>query len=111
MTAGLAFNPDTPIERLLPFLGAFELLLCMRVFPGFSGQKFMPEVLPKCASLRRHLREDQRLEIDGGVAPETVAGCRDAGCDVLVAATANLGKGDYRTQIQMLRGIQTLRGA
>ena len=111
MTAGLAFNPDTPIERLLPFLGAFELLLCMSVFPGFSGQKFMPEVLPKCASLRRHLREDQRLEIDGGVAPETVAGCRDAGCDVLVAATAIFAKGDYRTQIQMLRGIQTLRGA
>lgn len=104
MTAGLAFNPDTPIERVVPFLEPFDLALCMSVFPGFSGQKFIPDVLPKCAALSRRLRPDQRLEIDGGVAPDTVEGCRNAGCDVLVAATAIYGKGDYRAQIGILRG-------
>ncbi len=105
MTAGLAFNPDTPIERVLPFAGAFDMFLCMSVFPGFSGQKFIPEVLAKCAQLKPHLRADQRLEIDGGVAPDTVAGCRNAGCDVLVAATAIFSKPDYREPIRTLRGV------
>lgn len=105
MTAGLAFNPATPIERVLPFAAHFEMLLCMSVVPGFSGQSFKPEVLPKCSALRSHLRRDQRLEIDGGVAPETVEGCRNAGCDVLVAATAIFGRGEYQRQIQILRGL------
>jgi ribulose-phosphate 3-epimerase len=104
MTAGLAFNPATPISRVLPFVEAFDMLLCMSVVPGFSGQRFMPEVLPKCAELRTRLRPNQRLEIDGGVAPDTVAGCRDAGCDVLVAATAIFARGDYAAQIATLRG-------
>lgn len=104
MTAGLAFNPDTAIERVLPFAAAFDMLLCMSVFPGFSGQKFIADVLPKCRALKATLRPDQRLEIDGGVAAETVAGCRDAGCDVLVAATAIYSKADYGQQIRMLRG-------
>jgi ribulose-phosphate 3-epimerase len=104
MTAGLAFNPDTPAERVEPFAEAFDLLLCMSVFPGFSGQRFIPSVLPKCARLSASLRPDQRLQIDGGVAEETVAGCRDAGCDVLVAATAIYGRPDYRAAIRLLRG-------
>lgn len=104
MTAGLAFNPATPAERVLPFVADFDMLLCMSVVPGFSGQKFMPEVLPKCAAIKAHLRADQRLEIDGGVAPDTVEGCRNAGCDVLVAATAIYGRPDYRAAIRTLRG-------
>jgi ribulose-phosphate 3-epimerase len=105
MTAGLAFNPDTPIERVLPFVDAFDMFLCMSVFPGFSGQKFIPDVLAKCSALRARLRPNQRLEIDGGVAAETVVACRDAGCDVLVAATAIYAKGDYAAQIRMLRAV------
>ncbi len=104
MSAGLAFNPDTPAERVLPFAEPFDLLLCMSVVPGFSGQKFKPEVLPKCRAIKPHLRADQRLEIDGGVAPATVEGCRAAGCDVLVAATAVYGERDYAAAIRLLRG-------
>jgi ribulose-phosphate 3-epimerase len=111
MTAGLAFNPATPIERVLPFVEAFDLFLCMSVVPGFSGQKFIADVLSKCARLKPLLRPEQRLEIDGGIAPATVRSAKDAGCDVLVAATAVFGAGRpdaapdrmYATAIAALR--------
>ena len=90
-SAGLAVNPDTPADVAAPVVGDFDLILVMSVHPGFSGQKFMPEVLPKVRTIRSLLKPTQRLEMDGGIAPDNAGSVRDAGCDVIVAATAVFG--------------------
>jgi ribulose-phosphate 3-epimerase len=105
MSAGLAINPETPLERALPFVAAFDLLLVMSVRPGFGGQAFIRETLDKTRALSAHLRPDQRLQMDGGVAPATAAPCRDAGCDVLVAGSAVFG-----AETAMGEVIESLRG-
>jgi ribulose-phosphate 3-epimerase len=66
-TVGITLNPATPVERIFPALDHVNLVLIMSVVPGFGGQKFMPEVLPKCEAVKKRLRADQRLEIDGGI--------------------------------------------
>ena len=90
-TAGVTVNPPTPIEAVLPEVGAFDLVLVMSVNPGFGGQAFMPEVLEKVEKARALLKAGQRLEMDGGVSPATAGACRAAGCDVLVAGSAIYG--------------------
>ena len=72
-TSASRSNPATPVERIWPALDHVDLVLVMSVKPGFSGQKFMPEVLPKCEAIKKRLRPDQRLEIDGGINAETIA--------------------------------------
>ena len=104
MDAGIAINPPTEVENILPFIEAFDLILVMSVNPGFSGQAFMPEVLQKVETIHQRLRPDQRLQMDGGVGLATCNACRDAGCDVLVAASAIFGTSDYETAIAGLRG-------
>jgi ribulose-phosphate 3-epimerase len=90
-TAGLAINPPTPVERILPLVPDFDLILVMSVNPGFSGQRFIGEVLAKTRAIRPLLRSDQRLEMDGGIDPGTAPATLEAGCDVLVAASAIFG--------------------
>jgi ribulose-phosphate 3-epimerase len=107
MSAGIALNPSTPIEAVEPWLEHFDLVLVMSVNPGFAGQAFIEPVLKKTAAVRPMLREDQRLEMDGGINPQTARLCRDAGCDVLVAASAVFGAADYRAAIEALRGRVT----
>jgi ribulose-phosphate 3-epimerase len=104
MTAGLSLNPPTPVEAILPHLEHFDVILVMSVNPGFSGQAFMPEVLEKVRTLEPRMRADQRIEIDGGVAPGTAGQCIAAGCDVLVAASAIFGSRDYAAAIAAIRG-------
>ena len=104
MDAGLAINPPTNVEEILPFLEAFDLILVMSVNPGFSGQSFIPEVLSKVETISERLRPTQRLQMDGGVGLKTCVACRDAGCDVLVAASAIFGSDDYKEAIAVLRG-------
>jgi ribulose-phosphate 3-epimerase len=105
-TAGIAINPPTPLDRLLPVVGEFDLLLVMSVNPGFSGQKFIAEVLAKTQALRDRVRPDQRIQMDGGVAPTNAQAVRDAGCDVVVAASAVFGvlEADRPRVIGQLRG-------
>jgi ribulose-phosphate 3-epimerase len=91
MTAGLAINPPTPVERILPLVSIPDLILVMSVNPGFSGQAFMPDVLDKTRAIRPKLRPDQRLEMDGGISVQNAAAVREAGCDVIVAASAVFG--------------------
>jgi ribulose-phosphate 3-epimerase len=91
LRAGLALNPETPYEAIDPFLGQADLILCMTVHPGFGGQRFMAEVLPKIARTRAEL--DRRglgadLEVDGGIDEDTVAAVVRAGARVLVAGSA-----------------------
>ncbi len=92
MSPAVAINPPTPPGPLEPLLGAVDMVLVMSVNPGFSGQAFIPEVLEKTAWARERLRDDQRVQMDGGVSPENAARVRDAGCDVLVAASAIFGR-------------------
>lgn len=89
--AGLAINPETPGEMVLPFLPLMDTLLCMSVNPGFGGQAFMPEVLPKIRFLRdAATKRGQSLDIsiDGGINPETAPRAVAAGANVLVAGNA-----------------------
>lgn len=92
VSVGLALNPPTSVETVLPHLSHFDLLLVMSVNPGFSGQAFIPEVLAKVERISTELSPNQRLEMDGGVSPENSDACQDAGCDVLVAASAIFGR-------------------
>ena len=107
MTAGLAINPPTNVERILPHIAAFDMILIMSVNPGYSGQAFIPEVLEKARRVKPMLRADQRLEVDGGVHATTAPLCREAGCDVLVAASAIFGAKSHRAYAKV---ISELRG-
>lgn len=86
--AGLALNPDTPAEAAFPFLDEIDIILIMTVWPGFGGQSFITSGLEKIATLAKRLRDDQWLEVDGGVKPDTARQCADAGANVLVAGSA-----------------------
>ena len=103
LTAGLAINPDTPAAALEPYLTDIDLALVMSVHPGFSGQKFIPSVLPKSRTLRDAAPRGLRVEMDGGITPETAPACRAHGCDILVAASAIFGRNDYASVIAALR--------
>lgn len=91
LTAGVAINPPTVVEAALPYLGSADLFLVMSVNPGFSGQAFMPDVLDKVRTLEHEVIPTQRIQIDGGVNPSNAHAILEAGCDVLVAATAVFG--------------------
>ncbi|MEM0913120.1 MAG: ribulose-phosphate 3-epimerase [Planctomycetota bacterium] len=99
MSAGMVINPLTMAEGLEPWLERLRMVLVMSVHPGAGGQAFMPEVLPKVAWLSERLRDDQRLEMDGGVGPATAAACAEAGCDVMVSGSAVFGAPDRAAAI------------
>lgn len=89
--AGLSLKPGTPAEAALPYLELCDLILVMTVEPGFGGQKFMADMMPKLKTLRRWLDGKNpgcELEVDGGVNAETARVCRENGADVLVAGSA-----------------------
>jgi ribulose-phosphate 3-epimerase len=100
---GITLNPATPVERVFPALDDVDVVLVMSVVPGFSGQRFMLEVLAKVRELRKRLRADQRLEIDGGINAETIALARDEGVDWYVVASAIFGRPDRAAAIAELR--------
>jgi len=103
-TVGIAINPPTPWESIEPWLPEVDLVLVMSVNPGYSGQAFIADVLEKTRAISSRLRDDQRLQMDGGVNLQTVASCREAGCDLLVAASAIFGSEDFAATISGLRG-------
>ncbi len=91
LKAGLALNPGTPLDRALPYLAEIDLLLLMTVQPGFGGQSFRTDVLPKIQTaheLRSQENHSFRIEVDGGVDAETAPQCAAAGADVFVCGTA-----------------------
>jgi ribulose-phosphate 3-epimerase len=102
--AGLSVQPDTPVERLRPYLGDLDLVLIMSVFAGFGGQKFMANVLPKVAELRA-MGFAGEISMDGGIAPATIAAAAAAGTNVFVAGTAVFGADDRAARIAELRQV------
>ena len=100
---GITLNPATPVERIYPALEFVDVVLIMSVVPGFSGQKFMPEVLPKAREVKKRLTEHQRLEMDGGLHADTIRAARDAGTDWFVVASAIFDQEDRAAAIAELR--------
>ncbi|MBI4669870.1 MAG: ribulose-phosphate 3-epimerase [Elusimicrobia bacterium] len=90
--AGLAINPATPFSRAMPYLGLADLLLIMTVAPGFAGQGFMNECIPKIRQAAKHLRgrpmRTRWLEVDGGVNEASIPDAVGAGANVLVCGSA-----------------------
>jgi ribulose-phosphate 3-epimerase len=104
--AGLAINPHTPIGSIDPYLGQFDILLIMTVEPGFGGQPFMEDMLPKIRAadeLRQKHSLDFRITVDGGINIGTARQCREAGADVLVAGTSVFRAPDRAAEIKALR--------
>ena len=104
--AGLSLKPGTPIEPYLEVLREFDTLLVMTVEPGFGGQEFMAEVLPKVRTAREHIRSGHLrlfLEVDGGIAPDTIEAAAEAGADVFVAGSAVFGADDPGRAVEALR--------
>jgi ribulose-phosphate 3-epimerase len=85
---GVALNPETEVEDVVAAAVGADLVLCMSIHPGYSGQAFMPEALDRIGRLRELLPAEQRLQVDGGINHETARAARDAGADLLVAGSA-----------------------
>ena len=103
---GLVIDPPTPFGAVAPFVELCDLLLVMSVHPGFGGQAFIPEVLPKVEAARKWVDShglDADIEIDGGITPATAGPARRAGADVLVAGTAIFRSPDPVAAVEELR--------
>lgn len=105
--AGVVLNPHTPVSSIQHVLSLCDLVLLMSVNPGFGGQAFIPEVLPKIEELvkmRSAGGHSFLIEVDGGVNDKTAASLVKAGADVLVAGSYIFGSNDYKQAISSLRG-------
>jgi len=103
---GLVFNPATPLNWLDYVIDKIDIILLMSVNPGFGGQKFIAEALPKLAEARRRIDasgRDIKLEIDGGVKIDNAAAIARAGADTFVAGSAIFGSKDYAATIKAMR--------
>ncbi len=104
--AGLAIDWDTPVEPYLELLPHFDTLLIMTIKAGFGGQEFIPEMLDKVRTARRHANSghlELRIEVDGGIAEDTIEAAAEAGADAFVAGTAVYGAQDPAAAVRSLR--------
>ena len=102
---GISVKPKTPAETVKPYLDKADMVLVMTVEPGFGGQKFMADMMPKVSQIREWITQSGReiaLEVDGGVNAETAKVCVNAGADVLVAGSYLFSKEDYAAALQSL---------
>lgn len=105
--AGITLRPGTPVESLFDILPEVDLVLVMTVEPGYGGQKFMADQLPKIAALRQRLRPLQRLEVDGGINPVTARQCAQQGADTYVSGSDLFGSPDLHRAVRELRAAIT----
>ncbi len=106
MKAGVAINPDVPVEKLFPYIGKADYFLIMSVFAGFGGQKFIYESIDRVATLKAELEKkssDALIEIDGGINLGTVKAVKEAGVDLAVAGSSVFGSADPAAAIKALR--------
>lgn len=107
--AGIVLNPGTPAEAITELLPFVDMVLVMSVNPGFSGQNFLPEMLPKIRKIRKYLDLSKYkilLQVDGGINKDTVSSVIEAGADVIVAATAI-----YKYPEGIKAGVDALRNS
>ncbi len=106
LSVGVAFNPETEPEDVAAVAGDADLVLCMSIHPGYSGQEFMPDALGRIERLRAALPGEIHVQVDGGIDNETVRPAYDAGATLLVAGSAIFGREDlprsYRRLVQAL---------
>ena len=106
--AGLSINPDKPVEEVLPFLEHFDLLLLMSVFPGFGGQKFIDETIPRIEEARDYIDSNSlkcEIEVDGGIDGGNAATVANAGADILVMGTGFFRSNDRDKLTEMVQGL------
>lgn len=104
--AGMSIHPDTPIEKILPYVEACDLILIMSVRPGFGGQHFMEESLERIAAVRKIVDEkglDTIISVDGGICTDTIDRVVKAGANLLVAGSAVFSNHDHAKAIEELR--------
>lgn len=103
---GLAVKPATPIAYIKPYISQIDMILVMTVEPGFGGQVFLPETLPKITEAREMAEQsgrDIRIQVDGGINDETAGLVKAAGADVLVSGSYLFKSGDMRSAVEILR--------
>lgn len=106
--AGIAINPDTPVQKIYKFMDEIGTLIIMTVYPGFAGQKFISDVIPKITEAREYIRRrelDVTIVVDGGVNMETGRLAVQAGADELVAGTSIFKSQDVRRAVKELRAL------
>ena len=102
----ICVKPKTPAEAVLPFIGLVDLILVMTVEPGFGGQSFMADMMPKVQAIRAYIDEQNpgcELEVDGGVNAQTAKVCTAAGANVLVAGSAFFKAGDKAAFVRAVK--------
>lgn len=102
MKVGLAIKPGTPVETVKEFISIADMVLIMTVEPGFGGQKFMADMMPKVQWLRENY-PNLDIEVDGGVGPATIDACAKAGANMIVAGTAIIKADDQAAVIRQLK--------
>ena len=103
---GLALNPSTPLSAVEPYLGQIDLLLCMTVVPGFGGQAFMADVLPKITAAMEYRKTRNlayHIEVDGGIGAAQAALCYSAGANVMVAGSSTFRAADMAVAVRQIR--------
>ena len=104
--AGIVLKPRTPAEAAIPYLEKCDLILVMTVEPGFGGQKFMEDMMPKVKQLREwmdNINPDCHIEVDGGVDTNTHSICKENGADVLVAGSAYFKAADKAAFVKLVQ--------
>lgn len=102
-SAGICLNPETPVEAIAGVAPHCDMVLVMTVHPGFGGQEFMPDAAEKVARVREIVGPDIRIEVDGGIDPQTTPIVVSYGADTLVAGNAIFGKNDRIAAINAIR--------
>jgi len=106
---GISINPDLPVEKVLPFLKEFDYLLVMSVYPGFGGQAFIRDALPKVRSARQYIDKHglkTQIAIDGGIDSTNAAEVVAAGADILVMGSAFFGAKDRAALVKMVTALK-----
>lgn len=104
---GIALNPGTEVEDVVAAAGDVDLVLCMAIEPGYSGQRFQPQALDRIARLRSLLPDRVRLQVDGGINADTAVPVRQAGADLLVAGSAIFWQDDRHSAYRALTQLVT----
>lgn len=109
--SGISLNPDTPIDRVLPYLEHFDYLLIMSVFPGFGGQDFIESTIPKISTARKFIDKTglpTEIQVDGGIDSDNSERIVKAGADILVMGTSFFGCKDRKQLAKMVKGYSYL---